>query len=128
MPCECVTARKFAAAFVADVRALASVEFRVTLEVVQAAEAGLAGLAEERLFVRVREEMRFEIVVASEGLVAVRTCVLATGSARSCGGEGCGRGLRREWGCGSGSAVLVLLKRLVRRVLSFGVQECRVSG
>ena len=54
---QSVAARKLAAALGAHVRPLARVQLRVALEVVQAAEAGLADIAQERLLVRMGEQV-----------------------------------------------------------------------
>lgn len=92
---QSIAASEFPAAAVTFVGTLTGVEFGVTFEVVESAETRLTGLADIGLFLGVSEEMGFEVVMASEGLVAV---VAGVAAARSAGGGG-GKG-----GCGSKAA------------------------
>lgn len=101
---------KATAALLAEIGPLASVELEVALQVVYSTELGGACLTDKLLFLRVDEEMGFEIVVSGEGLCAVRALKLfGKRSRRSTGAFGnfkCGRAGRRGrlvgalWICG----------------------------
>lgn len=67
---ESIAAGKLAAALFAVVGLFAGVQFHVPLEVVQPAELGVARFARERFFVRVRQQMRLEVVVSRERVFA----------------------------------------------------------
>jgi hypothetical protein len=72
---ECVTTSKSSPAFGTGVWAFASVQLSVSLQVMESAKAGLAGLANERLFLTVGEEMALEIVLPSKLGCAVGAAV-----------------------------------------------------
>lgn len=90
---QSIPASEFPGAFGTHVRSLARVELRVSLEIVQTTKPCLTSLTEKGLLVRVRKQVRLEIMVPGERLVAVMTGVLAS---RASGGrsrwtERCGR-------------------------------------
>lgn len=76
---QCITASEFALTLLAYVRPLASVELRMSLEIMQSSEPLVAAITCEWLLLAMSEQMAFEIMMACEFSCAVGTFVFLIG-------------------------------------------------